>query len=167
MTYSCCAIKCTMLCYEFLLLSSHVKNSAANQRLQCEVSCSQCLLGQKGRRAEMDSKTTEFPRRKKIDRRRIPCIHTQVLMYFLLLFYKICINSTNFKITGPDCAVSEPLDLNEAGLLHNSISFSFWTLWGRTRTFSGLLSTVEGRNRLLLMKVKIFRNLCKVSCERH
>lgn len=57
MTYSCCAIKCTMLCYEFLLLSSHVKNSAANQRLQCEVSYSLCLLGQKGRWAEMDSKT--------------------------------------------------------------------------------------------------------------
>lgn len=94
-------------------------------------------------------------------------MHTYVLMYFLLLFYKICINSTNFEITGPDWAVSEPLDLNEAGLLHNSISFSFWTLWGRKRTFSGLLSTVEGRNRFLLMKVKIFRNLCKVSCERH
>lgn len=106
-------------------------------------------------------------KKKKRDRKRIPCVHTYVLMYFLLLFYKIRISCTNFKITGPDSSAPEPLDWNQAGLLHKSVSFSFWTLWGRKRTFSGLLSSIEGRNRFLLIKHKIFRNLCKVSYERH
>lgn len=103
MTYSCCAIKCGMLCYEFLLLSSHVKNSAANQRLQWEVSCWLCFLGQKGDGHKCIQGQYNPPGER--ETARISCMFICVCTGVFSL-YKISISSTNFENAAPGCSTS-------------------------------------------------------------
>lgn len=122
MTHSCCAIKCMMLGYEFLLLSSHAKNSAANQRLQCGVSCWLCFLGQKGGGHKCIWRQYSLPGERK-DTARITCMHTYVCID-VFSFYKICISSTNFKNTAPDYSTSASL----AARLKTSSIISFYQL---------------------------------------
>lgn len=119
MTSSCYAVGCVMLCHEFLLLSSHVKHSAADRRLQCEVSCWLRCLGHKRRQAQMESRQISSSRKKDVKNH----IRTFVLMYFLLWFCEVCISSTNIKNMGPYSSASAPLqlDLEQAWLFCYSI----------------------------------------------
>lgn len=145
MAYSCCAIKC-MVCYEFPLLSSHVKNTAANQRLQREVSCWLCFLGQKGGGYKGVQRQYSLLGERK-EKARVMCMHTYEkhgLMYFSL--YKIYLSSTNFKNSAPAYSTSAPL---AARLKLSSIISLFNELILlnlRGRDFQPWFSTVEGRN---------------------
>lgn len=121
------------------------KNLAANQRLQYEVSCWLCFLGQKGGGHKCIQNQYYLPGEKKRDSKDHMCAYTCkcALIYFLLI--KCVLVGQTLKILHQTTWAPLAARLKTSSIMSLFYQFTILNLEGG-RDFQAWLSIVEGRN---------------------